>query len=191
MSTRDRPHEHGTHGPTWHGRRQPDVFVQVLHTILVLAFVGAWLSAEWPGLRSWHIVFGHVMAGALSLRIAWSLVRPASSLGCCWRLLARSLRRVASGRAGALRPAAWSIATGALLVCSMVVLVVACFITGWALGLMVDAPQGPVNLHHWAGTALMLTVASHVAFVAVLGVLRGRCDACAMLPFGGTRLRGS
>lgn len=177
-----------------HGPRKPDAFTRLVHAVLVVAFLGAWLTAEWDGLRAWHIACGQALAGALLLRVAWSLVRPQASLRRWWLSLVGAGRRLFSGpalnasHAGSLRPATWSLMGLAGVVCAIVVLVPACFVTGsmlGGLGGLADAPSGPVDLHRWLGTALMVMVATHVALIAVLGVLRGRCMACDMLPGGG------
>ncbi len=181
---------HRTHQP---GRRKPDTFTRLTHAMLAVAFLGAWLTAGWDGPKAWHVAFGHAVAGALLLRVAWSLVRPSASLGRWWRTLASAARRLRSGvsggveQAGPLRLATWSVMGLAAVVCGMLVLVAGSFVTGWALSRLVDAPQGPMALHRWLGTALMVMVATHVALVAVLGVLRERCMVCDMLPLGRPR----
>ncbi len=171
---------------TRHGTKvgDGDAVTRLLHSALAIAFLGVWLSAEWEGLRAWHIAFGHALAGALLARIAWSLVRPQASLVRWWHTFRRAARRLRSGHDGVLRPPTWSIAGSALVVCGIVLLVPGCFVSGWALGRLVDAVQGPVALHRWLGTALMVVAATHVALVGVLGVLRGRCAACDVLPGG-------
>lgn len=171
---------------TRHGTRVSDggAVTRLLHAAMAIAFLGAWLSAEWEGLRAWHIACGHALAGALLARIAWSLARPRASLVRWWHTLRRAARRLRSGHDGVLRAPTWSIAGSALVVCGIVLLVPGCFVSGWALGRLVDAVQGPVALHRWLGTALMVVAATHVALVGVLGVLRGRCVACDVLPGG-------
>lgn len=196
MATRDRTPQTGQPSPAPHHGRQrkrPDAFARLMHAVLALAFLGAWLTAEWEGLRTWHIAFGHAMAGALLLRIAGSLARPRASLGRWWRAMTGAARRWHAGRERhaervvPLRAATWSVAGRAAVVCGILVLVPGCFLSGWALSRLLDAPVGPVNLHRWLGTALMLLAAAHVALIAVLSLLRERCMACDMLPWGGDR----
>lgn len=180
---------------TRHRTRRGDVgaVTRLLHAVLTIAFLGAWLSAEWEGLRAWHIACGHVVAGALLARVAWSLARPQAArapLVRWWRTLLGAVRRLRSGQAGSLRAATWSVAGLSLVVCGILALVPGCFVTGWVLERLVDAAAGPVALHRWMGTALMVVVATHMALVGVLGVLRGRCMACDMLPGGGDRSGG-
>lgn len=179
------------HHRRYHEPRKPDAFTRLAHAVLVVAFLGAWLTAEWAGLRAWHIACGQVLVGALLLRVVWSLLRPDASLGRWWRSFVGAGRRLLSGpaaravRAGSLRPATWSLMGLAGVVCAIVALVPACFVTGAMLDRLADAPAEPVDLHRWLGTALMVAVATHVALIAVLGMLRGRCMACDMLPGGG------
>lgn len=197
MATRHRTHESeqraGAGPKRQGGRKRPDGVTRLMHAVLAAAFLGAWLTASLDGLRAWHIAFGYAAAGALLSRVAWSLRRPQTSLVHWWRTLVRAGRRLHSGRvgaagyAGSLRPATWSVMGLAGVVCGMVLLVPACFVTGWTLDRLVEAPPGPVDLHRWLGTALMVAVATHVALIAVLGVLRGRCMACDMLSGRGDR----
>lgn len=173
------------------GRRgRADTVTRFLHAVLMGAFLGSWLSAEWEGLRAWHIACGHVLAVAWLARIAWSLARPQVSLARWWRTLWGAARRLRSGHAGVLRAPTWSIAGLAVVVVGIELLVPGCFVSGWVLGRLVDASAGPVVLHRLLGTALMVVVATHVALVGVLGVLRGRCMVCDVLPGGGARPRG-
>lgn len=188
MATRDqtghRAPGRAAQGPPRRNGREPDAFSRLMHAALAIAFMGAWLTAEWDGLRAWHIACGHMAAGALLLRVAWPLARSRAPLGRWWRTWAGATRRLRSWHTGPLRPATWSVAGLAGVVCAILVLLPGCVVSGWALGRLVDAPAGPVDLHRWLGTALMLVVATHVALIAVLGVLRGRCMACEMLPGG-------
>lgn len=173
------------------GRRgRTDTVTRLLHAVLMVAFLGAWLSAEWEDLRAWHIACGHVLAAVWLARIAWSLARPEVSLARWWRTLWGAARRLRSGHAGVLRAPTWSIAGLAVVVGCIELLVPGCFVSGWVLGRLVDASAVPVALHRWLGTALMVGVATHVALVGVLGVLRGRCMVCDLLPGGGARPRG-
>lgn len=174
-----------------HGRRgRTDTVTRLLRAVLMVAFLGAWLSAEWQDLRAWHIACGHVLAAAWLVRIAWSLARPQVSLARWWRTLWGAARRLRSGHAGVLRAPTWSIAGLAVVVVGIEWLVPGCFVSGWVLGRLVDASAGPVVLHRLLGTALMVVVATHVALVGVLSVLRGRCMVCDLLPGGGARPRG-
>ena len=174
-----------------HGLRdRTDTVVRLLHAVLMVAFLGAWLSAEWQDLRAWHIACGHVLAAAWLARLAWSLTRPQASLARWWRTLLGAARRLRSGHASALRAPTWSIAGLAVVVGGIEWLVPGCFVSGWVLGWLVDASAEPVVLHRLLGTALMVVVATHVALVGVLGVLRGRCMVCDLLPGGGARPRG-
>lgn len=101
MAARHRTRQTGQHGPAHrHGPKQPDAFARLTHAVQAVAFLGAWLTAEWEGLRTWHIAFGHALAGALLLRIAGALGRPGSSPGRWWRTLVGAVRRLRARRAG-------------------------------------------------------------------------------------------
>lgn len=165
-------------GVAHRGWRGPGVATaRLLHAALVVAFLGAWLTAPWEALRAWHIACGHALAVAWLLRVGWSLARPQASLGLWWRVLLRAGRRLRSRGAGPLRPATVSLLGLSGVVCAMLVLVPACFASGWVLGRLVEPTGGAIGLHRWLGTMLMVAAAAHVGLTAVLGLLRGRAGA--------------
>jgi cytochrome b len=53
-----------------------DAPVRLLHALMALSLVGAWLTAEADGWRAVHISFGLTLAGAVALRAVWGLVGP-------------------------------------------------------------------------------------------------------------------
>lgn len=157
-----------------HRPHRPDAVARGLHAVSLVAFLGVCVTAEGDGWRSWHTAFGHVLAVAVLAWVVGARVWPRKRLEPGWRSLRGAWRRLGQGQAGALRLATCSVAGRAALVCSILVLVPACFVSGWMLGRLVGALPGPVGVHRWLGHALMFAVASHVALVAVLRVLRDR-----------------
>src|SRR6476619_3658006 len=51
-----------------------DAPVRVFHWLMVLAFAGAYLSAESERWRLLHVTLGYTMAGLVAFRIVWGLV---------------------------------------------------------------------------------------------------------------------
>jgi len=173
-------------------RPGPDAVVKAVHGVLALALLGAWLTAGWDGLRDWHLAFGHAAAGGLLLRIAWSLACPRASLMRWWRTLLGMWRRMRHGHTGPLGLAAWSLAGLSGLVCVILVMVPWSFLTGWLLAWWGPFPPGElVSWHVRSGQVLMGAVACHLALIVVLGVWRGRCMVCEMLPWRRSRSVGS
>lgn len=189
MATREQTQPSPRSGLVQRSRRQPDAVIRLTHAAMALAFLGAWLTAGWRGLLDWHVAWGHVLAVAWLGRVGWSLAEHDASLRHLWRDLTAARRRLRARAAGALRPATWSIAARAALASITLALVPACFVSGWALGRVVEVSPGAIEVHRWLGTALMVGVAAHMALAAVLGVLRGRCVLCTLLP-GGSRRPG-
>lgn len=187
MATRQHTPASPQSGSARRSGRQTDAVTRISHAAMALAFLGAWLTAGWQGLLDWHVAWGHALAVAWLGRVGWSLAQPDASLGHLWRDLIAARRRLRAPVAGALRPATWSVAARAALASLALALVPACFVSGWALGRVVEASPAAAEVHRWLGTALMVGVAAHMAFAAVLGVLRGRCVLCAMLPGWGSR----
>lgn len=186
-SPQDRPGPSGAR-PRPLRARTTDPWVKVLHALLAVAFLGAWVTAESKGLKAWHVASGHALAVAWLLRLAWSFAQPRASLMRWWRSLTGALRRWRAGRGGAWGPATLSVGGLASLVCAFLLLVPLCFVSGFALDRLAQAaPETLSTWHRWLGEAITVVAASHVALVAVLSVLRGRCMACAMLPGAGDR----
>ena len=51
-----------------------DAPVRVFHWLMVLAFAGAWLTAESERWRLAHVTLGYTMAGLVAFRLAWGLL---------------------------------------------------------------------------------------------------------------------
>ncbi|HET7402534.1 MAG TPA: cytochrome b/b6 domain-containing protein [Usitatibacter sp.] len=51
-----------------------DAPVRAFHGLMVLAFAGAWLTAESERWRLVHVTLGYTMAGLVAFRLAWGLV---------------------------------------------------------------------------------------------------------------------
>ena len=51
-----------------------DAPVRVFHWLMVLAFAGAWLTAESERWRLLHVTLGYTMAGLVAFRLAWGLL---------------------------------------------------------------------------------------------------------------------
>jgi cytochrome b len=145
-----------------------DAPVRVFHALLVISFVGAYITAESERWRLVHVTLGYTLAGLVAFRVVWGLVgtrharfasfvrSPAAVLGYFKALLkGRPEHHVGHNPAGA-----WAIV--ALLGLSAVVAA-----TGWG----VYNQQGGEwleGLHEGAANAMVGLVVLHV-----LGVLLG------------------
>ncbi len=51
-----------------------DLPVRVIHWLLVICFIGAYLTAEEDGLRLLHVTLGYTLAALMAVRIVWGFV---------------------------------------------------------------------------------------------------------------------
>ena len=144
-----------------------DASVRVFHWLMVLAFAGAYLTAESERWRVAHVTLGYTMAGLVAFRVVWGLVGtrharftsfvhgPAAITGYLRGLLqGRPEHHAGHNPAGA-------VAIVALL--GLTVLVTA---AGWA-GLNVVGGEWLKELHEGAATAMLAVVGVHIAGVLI------------------------
>lgn len=144
-----------------------DAPVRVFHWLMVLSFVGAWLTSEGERLRLVHVTLGYTMAGLVAFRILWGLLgtRHArfSSFVRGPRAVLRYLGSLVRGRPEhhtGHNPAG---AVAILLLLAMTVVVAA---SGWAT--YNDLGGEWLEEAHEAAASLMLAVVVvHVAAVAL------------------------
>lgn len=144
-----------------------DAPVRIFHWLMVLCFVGAYLTSESERWRLVHVSLGYTLGGLVAFRIVWGLVgtryarfasfvRGPSAVGRYVRSLLRGQpeHHVGHNPAGAVAIV--------LLLLSSVVLVA----TGWAI---YNELGGDLleELHEGAGNAMLVVVAVHIAGVAV------------------------
>ena len=144
-----------------------DAPVRVFHWLMVLSFVGAYLTAESERWRLVHVTLGYTMAGLVVFRIVWGLVGtrharfssfvrgPAAIAGYLRGLIrGRPERHVGHNPAGA-------VAIVSLLVSTVVVAA-----TGWAAYNEVGG-EALEELHELIANAMLAIVGAHVAGVLI------------------------
>ncbi len=144
-----------------------DPFVRVFHWSLVLAYLGAWASAEeWAGL---HDQLGYFILVLVGLRLIWGLVGTRyarfSSFLRAPRTAMAYLRSLAGGRpthyVGHNPIGGW-----------MVIALMACLTATGVTGILMGAEDGPwEELHEIAANLSLLLVAVHVGGVLVASLL--------------------
>ena len=145
-----------------------DAPVRVFHWLMVLSFVGAYLTAESERWRLVHVTLGYTMAGLVAFRVLWGFVGTRHARFASFvrgpAAVARYLRGLVSERSeqGAGHNPAGALAIIALL--GMTVVVTA---AGWAT--YNDVGGGWLEeLHEGAANVMLAIVGVHVA-----GVLLG------------------
>ncbi|WP_454909509.1 cytochrome b/b6 domain-containing protein [Variovorax gossypii] len=163
-----------------------DAPVRVFHGLMIICFVGAWLTAKQEGWRTVHATLGYTMIGLVAFRIAWgfagtryarftNFVRgPSAVLGC--------LR--AMGHGSARRHIGHS-PVGALFVLAMLLLTLVVGGSGWASeGGLVVSQWG--TFHEVAASTMLALAGLHIVG-AVFGSWRAG-ESLMRSVFTGTKL---
>ena len=144
-----------------------DAPVRVFHWLMVLSFIGAYVTAESERWRLAHVTLGYTMAGLVAFRILWGLIgtRHArfSSFVQGPAAVLRYLRTLVSGRPehhAGHNPA------GALAIVALLGMTLAVAATGWATYNEVGG-HGLEELHEGAANLMLGIVGVHVGAVVV------------------------
>lgn len=149
-----------------------DAPVRVFHWLMVLCFIGAWLTAESERWLRLHVTLGYTMAGLVGFRIAWGLIgshhaRFSSFVrgpGAVTAYL-RSLLRGHPDRYAGHTPA------GAVAVVALLLLTLVVAASGWLT--FNDLGGGALEeLHEGAAGLMLALVAVHVAAVLLTSLLQ-------------------
>ena len=145
-----------------------DAPVRVFHWLMVLAFAGAWLTAESEAWRLLHVTLGYTMAGLVLFRIVWGVVGTRHARFADFvRGPAAVLKYLRSLLSGRYESHTGHNPAGALAILALLALTLALAVTGW----------GAFNQTggEWLEEAHELTANTMLALVAVhlLGVLVG------------------
>ena len=150
-----------------------DAPVRVFHWLLVLSFVGAYLTADIERWRLAHVSLGYTLGGLVAFRLLWELmgtrhvrfrsfVRGPSAVT---RYLRAMLRGQPEHHVGH-NPA------GAVAIMLLLLLGIASVVSGWAIYNELGVNLW-VQLHDIASNVLLAVVGLHVAGVLVTSTLHG------------------
>jgi len=168
-------------------RRVVDAPTRMLHWLMALSFVGAYLTADGERWRLVHVTLGYTLAGLVTTRLLWGLFGPRQvRLSALWRKLqglpawARSLAAVRSPQA---LQATWRPGQNllmALAIALILALVVPLTLSGYAVW---DEWGGEwlEEVHEFFGNTLLFVVLAHIGLIVLLSVLRRKNQALPML----------
>ena len=148
-----------------------DAPVRVFHWLMVLAFAGAYLTAEQDAWRPVHLALGYTMAGLVAFRIVWGVVGTryarfanfVRSPGSVLRYF-RSLLRGRPEHHVGHNPA------GAMTILALLLLAILVALSGWATYAGV-AGEAMEEVHEVLANAMLAIVGIHVAGVLVSSLL--------------------
>ena len=155
-------------------RRVVDAPVRVMHWLLALSFLGAYLTADGERWRLVHVTLGYTMAGLLVARVLWGVFGPRPArLSMLWRKLQGApawLKAAASGRID------WRQGQNLLLAATVaLLLIVIAPLTLSGLGVYQEwGGDALEELHEFFGNGLLALVLAHVGAVLALSLLRRR-----------------
>ena len=166
-----------------------DAPTRMFHWLFALSFVGAYLTADSERWRLLHVTLGYTMAGLLGFRVLYGLLGPRTAgLGLLWRKLTGASAWLRSlPQANSLQDIPWrpgqNVLT-ALSILALLVMVVPLTLSGyatyhdWGDFLGGDWVE---DVHEFFGEAVLVVALAHVAWIAILSVLRRKNQALPML----------
>ena len=166
-----------------------DAPTRMFHWLFALSFVGAYLTADGERWRLLHVTLGYTMAGLLGFRVLYGLLGPRTAgLGLLWRKLTGASAWLRSlPQANSLQDIPWrpgqNVLT-ALSILALLVMVVPLTLSGyatyhdWGDFLGGDWVE---DVHEFFGDAVLVVALAHVAWIAILSVLRRKNQALPML----------
>jgi cytochrome b len=162
-------------------RRTVDVFTRVLHALLALSFVGAYITAESEIFRLVHVSLGYTLGGLLLVRVVWGLLGPRHArLSAMWGKL-RGLGAWWNGvRTG---QASWRQTQNLYMALSvvLVLLTIAPVVLSGYVTYQEFTGEWMEEVHEFFGNVMLLAVLAHVSGVIGLSLLRRRNLATPML----------
>lgn len=160
-----------------------DAPVRVFHWLFALSFAGAWLTAESEHLRSLHVTLGYAFGGLLLFRFVYGLVGPRQArLTVLWHRvsgLGDWLRIAVAGRIDLSRTATLGMGVVMLLLMTVAAPLVLSGYAGYVEWLGMD--DAWEDAHEFFANSAMALVATHLALIALLSILRRRNLATPML----------
>ena len=156
-------------------RRVVDAPVRVMHWLLALSFLGAYLTADGERWRLVHVTLGYTLDGLLVASVRDGVLDPRPErLPMLWRKLQGApawLKAAASGRID------WRQGQNLLLAATVaLLLIVIAPLTLSGLGVYQEWGGGDAleELHEFLGNGLLALVLAHVGAVLALSLLRRR-----------------
>ncbi|KVF33881.1 cytochrome b/b6 domain-containing protein [Burkholderia vietnamiensis] len=157
-----------------------DAPVRAFHWLMVIAFAGAWLSAESERWRLMHVAFGYTMLALVAFRVVWGVAGTHharfSSFVRSPAAVVRYLLSLAKGRPEhhvGHNPA------GAIAIVAMLAMTAALGASGWAAYNGNGEAFG--ELHEGVANAMLVLVAVHVGAVFVSSIVHRENLARAMV----------
>ena len=168
-------------------RRVVDATTRMLHWLMALSFIGAYLTADGERWRLVHVTLGYTLAGLLVCRVLWGLLGPRQArLSALLRKLQGLpawLRSLPTLNSAVMAKPAWRQGQN-LLMALAVVLILGTIMPLTLSGYAVWEEWGGEwleDMHEFFGNAMLALVLVHVGLIAMLSLLRRKNQALPML----------
>jgi cytochrome b len=162
-------------------RRTVDAPTRVMHWLLALSFLGAYVTADGERWRLVHVTLGYTLAGLLAFRVLWGLVGPRHArLSALWRKLQGVPLWLQGLKAGSPNGRLGQNLLLTLSVVALLVLIAPLTLSGY--GTYNEwAGEWLGEVHEFFGNALLAVVLAHIAVIAGISVLRRKNQVTPML----------
>ena len=162
-------------------RRVVDAPTRVMHALMALTLIGAYITADGERWRLLHVTLGYTLAGVGVARLLWGLFGPRPArLSSLWRRVSGApawLRSALGGRVDGRQAQNLLLAASvAALLAVIAPLTASGYVTYQDIG-----GEWLGELHETMGNAMLLIVLAHVALVLGFSLLRRRNLAAPML----------
>jgi cytochrome b len=166
-------------------RRVLDAPTRVVHWLMALCFVGAYVTADGERFRMVHVTLGYTLVGLVGWRVLWGLAGPRQSRLAVWLGKLRGASSVVHAiKAGRMPLQAGQNVLQAAAVLGLLVAGVLVTATGYALfaemagGRWEDALE---EVHEFLGNGMLALVLAHLGLVLAGSVLRRQNQALTMI----------
>ncbi|VWC80934.1 cytochrome B561 [Burkholderia contaminans] len=157
-----------------------DAPVRVFHWLTVIAFAGAWLTAESERWRLMHVAFGYTMLGLVAFRVVWGVAGTRHARFSSFvRSPAAVFRYVLSLAKGRPEHHVGHNPAGAVAIVAMLAMTVVTGLTGWMA--YTGNGESVGDLHEGAANVMLALVVVHVAAVLVSSLVHRENLAGAMV----------
>ncbi len=162
-------------------RRTVDAPTRVMHWLLALSFLGAYVTADGERWRLVHVTLGYTLAGLLAFRVLWGLVGPRHvRLSALWRKLQGVPLWLQGLKAGSPNGRLGQNLLITLSVVALLALIAPLTLSGY--GTYNEwAGEWLGEVHEFFGNALLAVVLAHIAVIAGISVLRRKNQVTPML----------
>lgn len=155
-------------------RRVVDAPTRLMHALLAMTFVGAYVTADGERWRLMHVTLGYTLAGVFVARLLWGMLGPRPArLSSLWRKLQAFPAWLKAALAGRMDGRGGQNLAMALAIALLLALIAPLTLSGYGV-YQEWAGDWLEGAHEFFGNAMLALVLAHIALVLGMSVLRRR-----------------